>query len=183
MGIRIVQVCGLWFWAAFTFFFFVLLHQYRIISLPAIQTPSESINHEAIRAGLNTSERFARSEASWRASVDLRHKIAAQGMDPQNPLFSSNFMQHPYTIWNFYPPSWTCPHDVQRVGRLGDGGKWVCGMSLYETVPAPKLAGDKETIIYSFRINGESTFEEDMLARIPSSRIWAYDFSVESFGP
>ena len=41
-------------------------------------------------------------------------------------------------LWDYFPASWSCPHDVQRVGRLGDGGKWVCGMSVYESIPAPE---------------------------------------------
>jgi hypothetical protein len=82
---------------------------------------------------------------------------------------------------------------MQRVGRLGDGGKWVCGMSLYEAKPALAVTSSRvtdekkgsrpETIIYSFGVNDESTFEAEMLARIPSAQIYAFDFSVSGFGP
>jgi hypothetical protein len=84
---------------------------------------------------------------------------------PKIPFFPvqqmSDFGEYPYTVWDFFPATYTCPHDIQRVGRLGDGGKWVCGMSLFEARKAP------ETIIYSFGVNDESTFEAEMLARIP----------------
>jgi hypothetical protein len=112
--------------------------------------------------------------------------------NPRLPFFPAqtleDFGKYPYTLWDFFPPTYTCPHDIQRVGRLGDGGKWVCGMSLFEARPAAAVSqhstsANPNTIIYSFGVNDESTFEAEMLARIPSAQIWAFDFSVTSFGP
>ncbi|KAH8996504.1 hypothetical protein EDB86DRAFT_3077104 [Lactarius hatsudake] len=40
---------------------------------------------------------------------------------------------------------------------IGDGGKWVCGME--------RVAGQEECVVYSFRINGESSFEAALLER------------------
>lgn len=110
---------------------------------------------------------------------------------PKIPLFpaqsTDDFSKTPYTLWDFFPATYSCPHDIQRVGRLGDGGKWVCGMSSYESRPAPAVSQHStpapETVIYSFGVNDESTFEAEMLARIPSAQIFAYDFSVDKFGP
>lgn len=42
---------------------------------------------------------------------------------------------------------------MERIGRLGDGGKWVCGMSLYEAIPK-----ERPCIIYSFGVQFESTY-------------------------
>jgi hypothetical protein len=61
-------------------------------------------------------------------------------------------------------------------------------MSLYESKPAPAvsqhhISPHPQTIIYSFGVNDESTFEAEMLARIPSAQIYAFDYSVESLGP
>ncbi|KAL3426102.1 hypothetical protein PVAG01_02893 [Phlyctema vagabunda] len=118
--------------------------------------------------------------------------------NPKIPFFPAqrleDFGRTPYTVWDFFPATYTCPHDFQRVGRLGDGGKWVCGMSLYEAQPVPSIPASpsadnqkatpgKETVIYSFGVNDESTFEAEMLSRIPSAQVYAYDFSVDSFGP
>lgn len=140
---------------------------------------------------------MALSEKSWSKSVELREKMANSHPDnPKIPFFPQDFMRYPFTIWDFFPATWTCPHDFQRVGRLGDGGKWVCGMSLYESLPAitfpsaeniesrkaPAVPSDAGLVIYSFGINGESSFEADMLERIPSARIWGYDFSVSGWG-
>jgi hypothetical protein len=148
---------------------------------------------------------MARSENAWKSSVNLRHKMVIDHPDhPRIPFFPAqrldDFSRYPYTLWDFFPATYTCPHDIQRVGRLGDGGKWVCGMSLYEARPAPAQlpssaeiakmsatdavkAQHGQTIIYSFGVNDESTFEAEMLERIPSAQIFAYDFSVDKFGP
>ncbi|PQE15215.1 major facilitator superfamily domain-containing 5 protein [Rutstroemia sp. NJR-2017a WRK4] len=196
MGVRVAQACGIWFWIAFAFFFFVLFHQSSIV----LPTRPVSYTHRHQHAvPLTTKQRMARSERAWRESVKLRYEMASSHPSyPKIPLFPaqklSDFSNTPYTIWDFFPATYTCPHDIQRVGRLGDGGKWVCGMSLYESKAAsasavPTLAPDdgkaasNEIIIYSFGVNDESTFEDEMLARIPTAQIYAYDFSVDKFGP
>ncbi|KAH9176372.1 hypothetical protein EDB89DRAFT_1940728, partial [Lactarius sanguifluus] len=46
------------------------------------------------------------------------------------------------------------PHRVQRVGTLGNGEKCVCG-----------LGQEDKCMIYSFSINGESSFESTLLKR------------------
>ncbi|OCH87648.1 hypothetical protein OBBRIDRAFT_781352 [Obba rivulosa] len=80
-----------------------------------------------------------------------------------------------YTLWDFFIPAFQCPHHVERVGTMGDGGKWVCGLD--------RIARQKECVIYSFGINGESSFEAELLQRAPGCQVWGYDFSVNSFGP
>lgn len=44
---------------------------------------------------------------------------------------------------------------MERVGRMGDGGKWVCGMSHYVNFPK-----NKQCVIYSFGVRDESSFGE-----------------------
>ncbi|KAI0781889.1 methyltransferase domain-containing protein [Abortiporus biennis] len=80
-----------------------------------------------------------------------------------------------YTLWDFFIPGFNCPHHVERIGTMGDGGKWVCGMD--------RIARQKDCVIYSFGVNGESSFESELLERAPGCQIWGYDFSVNSFGP
>jgi hypothetical protein len=43
---------------------------------------------------------------------------------------------------DFFIPSFQCPHRVERVGVLGDGGKWVCGVE--------RLATQEKCVVYSF---------------------------------
>lgn len=162
--------------------------------LPAL---SSSYYTKASHKWPTLQDRMNVSERSWQKSVELRHRMAvAHPNNPQIPFFPTDFLKYPYTLWDFFPPTWTCPHDIQRVGRLGDGGKWVCGMSVYETIAAPTPSspavraetrkeniGTPSLVIYSFGINGESSFEADMLTRLPTAQIWGYDFSVNGWGP
>ncbi|ETW81144.1 hypothetical protein HETIRDRAFT_46155, partial [Heterobasidion irregulare TC 32-1] len=76
---------------------------------------------------------------------------------------------------DFFIPAFQCPHRVQRIGTLGDGGKWVCGME--------RIVKKEKCVIYSVGINGESSFEAALLQRAQGCEVWGYDFSVNSFGP
>ncbi|KAH9988439.1 methyltransferase domain-containing protein [Russula compacta] len=80
-----------------------------------------------------------------------------------------------YTIWDFFIPAFQCPHHVERIGRLGDGGKWLCGVE--------RLSTQRKCVIYSFGINGESSFEAALMERAPGCEVWGYDFTVTGFGP
>ncbi|KJA26572.1 hypothetical protein HYPSUDRAFT_63847 [Hypholoma sublateritium FD-334 SS-4] len=81
----------------------------------------------------------------------------------------------PYTVWDFFPAAYNCPHEVERLGALGDGGKWVCGLS--------RVAQKADCVVYSFGINLESSFEAEILAGTAHCAVYGYDFSVKSFGP
>ncbi|OLN92798.1 hypothetical protein CCHL11_06696 [Colletotrichum chlorophyti] len=128
-------------------------------------------------------EFMAIAEASWAKTVKQRHDLikADFGGDATKvPLFpatdAGTYGRTPYTVWDFVPASYGCPHEMERVGRMGDGGKWVCGMSKYVNFPH-----DRDCVVYSFGVRDESSFEEEMLSRTKCS-VWAYDFSVVDFG-
>jgi len=59
---------------------------------------------------------------------------------------------------------------VERLGRLGDGGKWVCGISHYAEKNYP-------CVVFSYGISGDSSFEEDVLNRT-NCFVYAYDHTV-----
>lgn len=96
----------------------------------------------------------------------------------------------PYHVWDFARPSFFCPHDLERVGTIGDGGKIVCGMSHYnssvsysdvEVEPVEdESVSEDELIVYSFGVSRDSAFEADLLERT-NARIWGYDYSVDSW--
>lgn len=91
-------------------------------------------------------------------------------------MFPPNVPPYPaYTVWDFFPASYNCPHEVERIGAFGDGGKWVCGLSRIENKP--------DCVIYSFGINHESSFEAELLTRTSGCQVWGYDFSVDGWGP
>ena len=71
---------------------------------------------------------------------------------------------------------------MQRIGRMGDGGKWVCGIT---RLPSSSLTSSstyssaENCTIYSFGVRDESSFEEEIL-KSTGCRIWAYDPAVSS---
>ncbi|THH14036.1 hypothetical protein EW146_g6247 [Bondarzewia mesenterica] len=80
-----------------------------------------------------------------------------------------------YTIWDFFPPAFNCPHELERIGALGDGGKWLCGLSRLESKP--------DCIVYSIGAAGQASFESELLARTRNCQVWGYDFTTTRFGP
>ncbi|KAG8215373.1 hypothetical protein J3R82DRAFT_8971 [Butyriboletus roseoflavus] len=80
----------------------------------------------------------------------------------------------PYTVWSFFPPSFACPHELERVGSLGDGGKWTCGLSRLQHKP--------DCLIYTFGMNYETSFEAEVLERTRYCEVWGYDYRSNSFG-
>ncbi|EIE18098.1 hypothetical protein COCSUDRAFT_45640 [Coccomyxa subellipsoidea C-169] len=62
-------------------------------------------------------------------------------------------------IWDFYTPDYNCPFLKERVGRLGDGGKWVCGLRY--------LLQSRSCLIYSLGSAGDASFEEQLLSQTP----------------
>ncbi|KAI0338258.1 hypothetical protein BDW22DRAFT_1432708 [Trametopsis cervina] len=109
------------------------------------------------------------------ALVDRERLVKKWGPKNENiKPFPANGLY--YTIWDYFIPAFQCPHRVQRVGTLADGGKWFCGVERYTRQRAP-------CVIYSFGINGESSFEAQLLKAAPQCELWGYDFSVSSFGP
>lgn len=56
-----------------------------------------------------------------------------------------NFNEATY-FWDFFPPAYNCD-EKERVGRLSDGGKWVCRFRNIERLPRCN--------ILSFGINGK----------------------------
>ena len=91
-------------------------------------------------------------------------------------MIYSNIFNTNVSSGDFFTPSFRCPHRVERVGTLGDGGKWVCGLDRIASQRTP-------CTIYSFGVNGESSFEAALLTAAPQCEVWGYDFSVSSFGP
>ncbi|KAJ7505397.1 methyltransferase domain-containing protein [Mycena galericulata] len=134
--------------------------------------------HPAFLEDHDLPNRVARSERIYnKLLLDRKDLIQKFGPTPADvALFPPNKDPWPaYTVWDFFPAAYNCPHEVQRLGALGDGGKWVCGISRVETKP--------DCIVYSFGINYESSFEAEILANTEHCEIWGYDFSVNAFGP
>ncbi|KAJ6591179.1 methyltransferase domain-containing protein [Mycena vulgaris] len=160
------------------FIFVVLACTFYLLGPYQASPPTFSSSMRGLPRGNNLSSRLARSERIYnKLLVDRQGLIKKFGPTPKDvALFPPNVSPWPaYTVWDFFPASYNCPHEIQRLGALGDGGKWVCGLSRVEHKP--------DCIVYSVGINSESSFEADILANTEGCQIWGYDFSVSSFGP
>lgn len=91
---------------------------------------------------LTLSQRLSRSEALFQTSRERRTELFTKyGEDPES---YSNHPEGPWpamTVWDFFYPAFNCPHEMERIGATGDGGKWVCGFSRVANTPC---------VIYSF---------------------------------
>nr|GAT60361.1 predicted protein [Mycena chlorophos] len=140
-------------------------------SSDSLNTPQEFVKEEE-----DLQTRVARSEQRYnKALLERKELIKKWGPTARDISLLPQEFGKAYTVWDFFPPAFNCPHEVSRIGILGDGGKWVCGLSRVETKP--------DCVVYSFGINYESSFEADLLASTDHCQIWGYDFSVKSFGP
>eukprot|EP01119_Soliformovum_irregulare_P016642 TRINITY_DN4856_c0_g1_i2.p1 TRINITY_DN4856_c0_g1~~TRINITY_DN4856_c0_g1_i2.p1 ORF type:complete len:314 (-),score=69.45 TRINITY_DN4856_c0_g1_i2:766-1599(-) len=92
---------------------------------------------------------------SW---MERRNKVHAEQMEKRRDLIDDidNF-DAKRAEWSKFPlpfylhePTWNCPFS-ERIGRLGDGGKWICGLRLLKD----------PCIIYSFGSEGETSFESE----------------------
>lgn len=93
---------------------------------------------------------------------------------------------------NFFPAAFGCPHELERVGPLDDGGRWTCGLS--------QLAQKQDCVIYTFSASCyipntfrttcvrrperdlESSWEASVLETTHHCRIWGYNRLSTSFG-
>ena len=57
-------------------------------------------------------------------------------------------------VWDLFSPDYNCPYGKSRHGRVGDGGKWICG--------ARKFLSKPGCVIYSLGSNAETSFETDV---------------------
>ena len=60
-------------------------------------------------------------------------------------------------VWDLFEALWTC-RTVQRIGRIGDGGKWVCDPAAIAAASSSS-SYSSECVVYSFGSAGEPSFE------------------------
>jgi hypothetical protein len=63
---------------------------------------------------------------------------------------------------------YNCPLLKERIGRIGDGGKWVCGLR-------SNLMRGRRCLVYSLGSAGDTSFEDELLSTI--------DCEVHTFDP
>ncbi|KAF9816976.1 hypothetical protein IEO21_03741 [Rhodonia placenta] len=121
--------------------------------------------------------RVAHAEAAYQRTIARRHDMIKKfGPSPnQVVMFPPDREPWPaYTVWDFFPAVFNCPHEVERIGSLGDGGQWVCGIE--------RIADKPDCVIYSFGLDWDSSFEAELLSRTGHCEVWGYDYVAPGFG-
>ena len=112
-------------------------------SFPMAPHPHQSIVHiyiHGLRSGL-TLRVFKKVSHAWTALhlMCVCHAICLQY------VLSCSYLIIPSFLGDFFTATFQCPHQVERVGTLGDGGKWVCGLDC--------VAKQKHCMIYFFGLS------------------------------
>ncbi|KAI0027037.1 methyltransferase domain-containing protein [Vararia minispora EC-137] len=113
-------------------------------------------------------------EESYRNTLWERVEMIKKLGPPRN-IESFPLKDKVYTLWDFFTPAFQCPYRVSRIGRRGDGGKWVCGIE--------EIAKKDKCIVYSFGVSRDSSFEAAVLNLAPGCEVWGYDYNVGMWGP
>ncbi|CAO3570276.1 unnamed protein product [Mortierella alpina] len=107
-------------------------------------------------------ENFLQSERKVKATANrLNHAelIYQIGLPRRKDLFENlgelDYETALLSWWQFFPASFSCPHDVQRVGPYGRGGKWICALGLLE----------EPCVVYSFGVSPDASFEREIAAQ------------------
>jgi hypothetical protein len=112
-------------------------------------------------------ERMRLSEIAFKKSLERRYAYL-KGKDLANIKLWDVY--HPVFMWDYFPPVYNCPWDLDRVGIIGDGGKYICGLEMIYKHLNP-------CVVYSFGVNTDSSFEHEIHERT-TCEIFAFDFSV-----
>lgn len=84
------------------------------------------------------------------------------GNPREGPLVMGEWLQ------SHYEPDFVCRHE-RRIGKLGDGGKWVCDPQY--------ISQSNSCLVYSIGSNGETSFEEAIFKSIGSHcEVHTFDF-------
>ncbi|KAI0290328.1 methyltransferase domain-containing protein [Multifurca ochricompacta] len=141
---------------------------------PSSTPPNRSLRPSAANEGLAAKVR--RSERSYQKM--LRGRDALISKVGPTPRYVALFPPDkepwpPYTVWDFFPPAFSCPHELERIGALGDGGKWVCGLS--------RLQEKENCVVYSVGTPDYASFEAELLARTRHCQLFVFDHTAREY--
>jgi hypothetical protein len=106
----------------------------------------------------------ARSYARQRAAADELVDVMRAAPDD---WVRGSFHTGARALWvDPFRDFYRCPGVVEKLGKMGDGGKWVCGVDT--------LLQRSGCVVYSFGSNGDASFEKAILEHTACS-VWTFD--------
>ena len=95
-------------------------------------------------------------DSTWKRHK-ARFQLTQPNYDDSNKKEFERHSRHSNWFWaNQFEPEFTCPHEF-RLGKLGDGGKWICD---------PHRIPSDSCLIYSVGSSGTFEFEANALKQI-----------------
>ncbi|CAE8741698.1 unnamed protein product [Polarella glacialis] len=112
-------------------------------------------------------------EESWKLRKSV-HQAMRQELRESDKKYAASSLQNEsgHTYWQWHDePTFHCEF-AQRIGNIGDGGKWVCDP---ERITKQVNSGGS-CLVYSVGSNGQFGFEEGVLRDIsPSCEVHVFD--------
>lgn len=93
--------------------------------------PSETLLNRPLARESGFKSYLEANERIRQRFYEKRRKYIYEGRDPSKIGLWEHLHGWQY-VWNSFPPVFTCPHLLERIGTAKDGGKWVCGFELFE---------------------------------------------------
>lgn len=129
-----------------------------VLRMPAgnFNLGSDNVSSETIEAIYH--DAMQESARSFASNGGLKDKVQiSAGQGPK------------LRIWDYYGPFYNCA-SRERVGRIGDGGKWVCGVRTFlQTRRA------RPCVIYSIGSKGEVSFEQGAVEKLGHCEVHVFD--------
>ncbi|KAJ7888276.1 methyltransferase domain-containing protein [Mycena leptocephala] len=167
-------------------FLYLLAQQHEVLgvfdSFSSNQVHSfEPNSHKSLHAVLPVGSRLnltlAANELRYQAAVRQRN-MSIERLGGPNALAVIQIPTTQYCCLHtlgFIRPAFSCPFPVYRVGTMGDGGKWICGLE--------RATHHRNCVIYSMGVERQSSFEQEVLRQSPDCQVYGFDYSVSQWGP
>ena len=138
----------------------------------AIQSsPSKSAtylaHHSRSRLAVMAGDLAAQHEDAYRRQRTAAADLVARMRTRPDGWAHSSFHSPTNALWvDPFRDIYRCPAVMEKVGKLSDGGKWVCGVDTFLQRPG--------CVVYSFGSNGDTSFEAAILNRT-SCAVFTFD--------
>mmetsp|Transcript_2394 Transcript_2394/g.6478 ORF Transcript_2394/g.6478 Transcript_2394/m.6478 type:complete len:323 (-) Transcript_2394:49-1017(-) len=113
---------------------------------------------------------FCMRDDEWGARVEAVRRSAERECALHRQCCTSDLRRREFEC---FEPVWSCLEE--RVGAVGDGGKWLCEV---DRIRALARETRRACLIYSFGSNGDYSFEQHAHERMPECEIFTFDPTV-----